>query len=98
MKTKVTILGEQPTKTEPKKIEVVKIMNDKEGEWMDFNLLDPKKSSDATEISPFKLDKWDNVTLIKKNFSGDLDLIIMWGLNGSDSFNYFLGHFNDGVV
>lgn len=98
MKTKVTILGEQPTKTEPKKIKFIK--------WIDEsgNLHNEGMSTQASG--------WNNVELVCRNYrDGGFDLMFCYdgdirngckneqepGFTGYTQI-LVLGHFNDGVV
>ena len=79
--TKVSVFGEQPTETkELKKIEFVKCVNG-DSLTMSYPSKDPKE--------------WDNVCLIEKYYSANLDLI--YAHNNGVGCAY-LGHWNDGVV
>lgn len=79
--TKVSVFGQQPTETkELKKIEFVKCVN---GDLLTMSC----PSKDPKE--------WENVCLIEKNYSANLDLI--YAHNNGVGCAY-LGHWNDGVV
>jgi len=87
MKTKVTILGEEPQKKELKKIEFVKIL------MSSLKVEETEKEPEHYHL-PFE---WANIILLHKNYGGGLDLMFA----KSDDINdgcLFLGHFNDGVV
>lgn len=96
MKTRISILGDTTVDVPKKKIEVVKY---KSGGWW-TDVPEPSDSEDA-ELYPFRnLSQWESISLVEKAFSKEgLDLIILRRTDGSpDAFNYFLGHWNDGVI
>lgn len=87
MKTKVTILGDQPTKTEPKKIEFKHYWN---------------KQNELVSVDDGSNLIWHFIELISTNYRGTgFDLIFCYdeGHRNNKTGNcIFLGHFNDGVV
>jgi hypothetical protein len=79
--TKVTILGQDEPKKELKKIEFVKYITG-------------DRILDSCSLNP---DEYDNIILIKKNYS-DSSLDLMYAYSNDDINCLYLGHFNDGVV
>jgi hypothetical protein len=82
MATKVTILGQEPKEEKKlKQIELIRWLA-KDGEF---------------EIASGKCTEWENVLLLEKKYTEDLDLMYLYD-NGRKMGCLYLGHFNDGIV
>ena len=82
MATKITILGKEPQKKVLQPIEFIKFLEN--GVKIVNNISSQPKD-------------WDNIVLIKKNYSNGLDIMFASMDNSNDNC-LFIGHFNDGVV
>jgi len=88
MKTKVTILGQEPTTEQKKPIEFVYQID--------------IESNEIPEVKTpiFTPSDYENIMLLKRKYSGGLDLMMAWDNRNENlpSRGLFTGHFNDGVV